>query len=402
MEFKSLFGKIFGGEKDYAEKGGVTSFRMLNTYENVFAEGHSMYFDDLTVRTCVDCIARHASKLKPTHIRKRKDIVEPDDSRLNDIISRRPNALMSTADFLYRLAYKVWLYGNAFAYVKRVNGAVRGVYLLDYASLELKEIDDEVYCKFQFGSGEKMTVPYSDVIHVRRYFGQNEMLGGSPQVALQSQLQLLHTCKQSLASIVKNSTAMRGYLKYDTPIKDKDKEKAVQQFNQIAQNNGIGVLDADVSYQDLSKEPQATNKAQMDFVREDIYRYFGLSEAIVNGSYTEEQWQAFFESVIEPFAIQLGLEFTEKIFTERERGFGNEIIFDQNRLQYASTANKVDMIYKLLPQGVITINQACEIMNMPPCDDPAIGNKRFMTLNNDTAESIGGLKGGEEDGESEN
>ena len=62
------------------------------------------------------------------------------------------------------------------------------------------------------------------------------------------------------------------------------------------------------------------------------------------------------------------------------------------------------MIYKLLPQSVITINDALEILNMPPCDDPELGSKRFMTKNNDASENVAGTpKGGEnEDNGTEN
>lgn len=43
----------------------------------------------------------------------------------------------------------------------------------------------------------------------------------------------------------------------------------------------------------------------MQAVKTKIYDYLGVSEAIVNSSYDENQWAAFYESVIEPLALQL-------------------------------------------------------------------------------------------------
>ena len=116
----------------------------------------------------------------------------------------------------------------------------------------------------------------------------------------------------------------------------------------------------------------------MSFARDDIYRYFGLSESIIKATYTETEWTAFYQSVIEPLAIQLSQEFTSKIFTAREKGYGNEIKFTSNRLDYASTASKVSIVQALLPQGIITINEAREIFGFGGTED---GDKRLVSLN---------------------
>ena len=78
------------------------------------------------------------------------------------------------------------------------------------------------------------------------------------------------------------------------------------------------------------------NAAQMKELRDAVYRYFGVNEKIISGDYNEDQWNAFYESTIEPIAVQLSLEFTSKLFTNRAR-HGNEIVFEANRLQYATS-----------------------------------------------------------------
>ena len=404
MEFRNMFQNIFSGTKDESNNATMTNLKMLNSYENVFSEYRSPLYDDITVRTCINTIARHCSKLQPKHIRRQNNQITPQDTQLDYLLSHRPNALMSTSEFLKKIVVKIYTYGNCFIYIQRdENGNIKSLTPLDYSQMTLKEIKGDVYCKFEFANGNKITVPYSDVIHIRGDFGNSEILGDSPVVALKEQLKLLDTCKKSLANTVKNASAMRGYLKYNTPIKEKDKEKAAEAFNTIANQNGVGVLSEEAEYVDLARTPVSADNEQMLFVRDDVYRFFCINTAIIDGSYTYDQWQSFYESVIEPISIQLSLEFSHKIFTDRERGYGNEIIFGGNRLQYASLQSKVDMVYKLLPQSVITINDALEMLNMPPCDDPELGNKRFMTKNNDQANTIAGTsKGGEENNGTEN
>src|SRR5699024_9031192 len=100
--------------------------------------------------------------------------------------------------------------------------------------------------------------------------------------------------------------------------------------------------------------------------------------SIVNSTYTEDEWSAFYESVLEPLAVQLSLELTDKVFTEREQSFGNRIILESNRLQFASNESKTKMLKELLPLSLLTQNQALEILNLTPVED---GNKRIQSLN---------------------
>ena len=389
MEIRSLFQKIFG-TGDNVGNQQAPSFRLLNSYVNVFNEYENPAFSqDATVRSIIDCIARHCSKLKPMHFVQRDGKTEKPESGLdyNSLLQYRPNPYMSAADFLYKVVSKVYLLGNCFINIQRDDGGrVTGLYPLDFSTMELKEVDGNLYCLFSFNDGHRANISYDDIIHLRRNYANSEILGDNPNDILAREINLLNTCKKSIENEIKNATAMRGYLKYSTMVKEKDKEKAAQDFNSIANNNGIGVLDADAEYVDLSAKPVSASHEQLEFLRQDIYRAFGISENILNGNYSEEQWQAFFESVVEPFSIQLGLELTTKLFSPAGIAYGNRIVVDENRLQYASTQHKADMAYKLLPQGIITIDEAREMLNMPPCGDPELGNKHFMTLNNKTVQ----------------
>ena len=94
--------------------------------------------------------------------------------------------------------------------------------------------------------------------------------------------------------------------------------------------------------------------------------------------FTEAEWNAFYESVIEPIALQLSLEFTFKLLTERERGFGNKIIFTSNRLQYATLQTRATIGSTLYDRGIITINEYRELMYYEPIED---GDVRMVSLN---------------------
>ena len=133
-----------------------------------------------------------------------------------------------------------------------------------------------------------------------------------------------------------------------------------------------------MSYTPIENKPVILDADQAREVKSKIYNYLGITEPIVNSSYTEDQYSAFYESTIEPIATALSQEFTAKLFNSRELAYGNSILFESGRLQFTSNATKVQLIKELMPMGLLTINQALEILNLPSVTD---GDKRLQALN---------------------
>lgn len=379
--FKSIFNvEDFQGN---AAAKPYTMFRQLNNSDNVFIPWDGNSYDDATVRTCINTIAKHAAKLKPKHIRRQNGKIIETDSVIDSLLSTRPNEYMSTYDFIYKIVSQLSLYNNAFVYIKSDNkGNVIGLYPLNYGDVELVELDSVLYCKFNFLSAGQMVIPYTDIIHIRDQFNREDFFGETNERPLKSPLNILNTVKQGLENAVKNCTKLRGILETVGNLNPKDIEKInknfVDSFLDTSNSTGIATIDQKSTFHQLTSDIQTADHSQMEFIRDDVYRYFGLNEAIIKGNYTEDQWAAFYESIIEPIAIKLSLEFTSKLFTEREKGHGNEVIFAANRLQYASMKSKTTMVQALLPQGIITLNEAREIFGFSAVDD---GDKRQVSLN---------------------
>jgi len=379
-----MFSSVFNRD-DYSPDIQTTQFRLLGTYDDYFCPFDGDAYDDATVRTCIDTIAKNAAKLRPQHIKRKNGNVVKTDSPLDSLLSTRPNEFMSTYDFLYRMVTQLFSYNNAFAYIKTdPTGNVVGIYPLNYTDLELREHQGQMYCRFHFLQAGQITVPYTDLIHLRRHYNRGDIFGESNERPLKSPLNILNTVKQALENAVKNCTKLRGYLKFNGVMRPEDQKAAVDDFTNKFVNTtngkatGIAAIDSKGEYHELTSDIQTADDGQMMHCREDIYRYFGLSEEIIKASYTEEQWTAFFESVIEPLAIQLSQELTAKLFTEREKSYGNEVVLLTNRLEYASLKSKVAMAQVLQQTGVLTVNEIREIFGFAARPD---GDKRLVSLN---------------------
>lgn len=386
LQKRNMLDSIFpSSSKEEAISSRFSSFKLLNSFDNYFYKfDSSTIYNDATIRTCIDCIAKHCAKLRPSHVRKEKGKVTKQlsvlETSLSSVLSTRPNPYMNTYDFIYKVVSQLYLNNNAFIYIKTnpINGEVISLFPIDFNSLELlQDRSNNLYCRFMFMT-EKVTVPYSELIHLRRNFATHDIFGDSVNQVLQGPIDTLLTLKQSLESAVKNCTKIRGYLQLNGTMTPEDQKKNQGAFlDLIDKKTGVAVVDSKMSYNPISSDLKMADNEQLEFARQDIYRFFGLSEAIITSTYNEEQWIAFYESVIEPIAIQMGLEFTSKLFTEREKAFGNQILFETNRLEYANLTAKVNMVQVLQQTGIFTINEFREIFGFSALPD---GDQRLTKL----------------------
>lgn len=365
MNIRSMISNIFGKSPN---KEKLTRAKLLNGYSNDFVQWDGDAYDNATGRNCIDTIARHAGKLHPKHIiRKNGVIVKNADSKLQYILSVRPNWLMTSSEFIEKIVAQYYCYNNLFVYIQRdMNGNIIALWPLNFNNLELYEDKGgNLYCRFTFGTGEQATVPYDEMIHIRRHFNRDDVFGDPEGNVLKEDINLLAAVKVAVINVVKNFHKLRGIIQWTGTVRPEDQEsmwqKFVDSFAGPSNGSGIGSLDNRGKFQQLTTDTQTFETGQMQFARDNLYKYFGVSEAIVSGNYTEDQFQAFYESVISPIAIKLSQEFTEKLFTPKERGLGNEVVFEANRIAYMSTASKVKLAQAMIPAGAIKRNEIREL-----------------------------------------
>ena len=193
-------------------------------------------------------------------------------------------------------------------------------------------------------------------------------------------MQLIQAQNQGIIEGVKNSASIRFLAKLANVLKPDDISKERKRFTEenLASDNNGGVMLYDQKYEDIKQiesKPFTINAAQAAQIKENVFNYFGTSEAILQNKYTSDEWNAYYEGKIEPFAIEMSLVHTNMTFNEHQIAYGNEIIFTANRLQYLSNTEKLNTVTQLFDRGFITHNQGLEIFNMAPVKG---GDKRYI------------------------
>ena len=390
MNVRSMLTNIFGKEEKQYKT--VHTFKMLNDENSTFYNWNGKLYDSSTIRTAVGTNAIHAGKLNPKHIRYTNGQVNVSPNDNIKHLLRRPNMYMNMFDFNYKMMAQRELNNNAFAYIDRDNNVpgmlgIKGIYPLEASRVEVLEDDNNnIYLKFIFRNGLYKIAPYTDVIHIRKHFNDNDFWGASNTKTLNPKLETQTITEQGIQNAVKNTAFIRGILKFKQVLQQEDIDQNVKDFSEryldISNNKkGLAYSDPRYEFQETKAEPFVPNKAQMDYTKQEIYEYFNTNEKIIRGNYNESEWTAYFEVAIEPYAIQSSLEWTEKLFTPMERAYGNEVIFEANRLANASNSTKITICKDL--KHLFTVNEQREIWNMAPVEG---GDRRLQSLNDVNAD----------------
>lgn len=372
MELRSWFSNIFGNDKNTTPPSTATEVKILDDRKAIFTPYKGDFQNDPDILKCIDAIARNGAKMHPRHIRNFKDKIENLKDNLYTLLAKRPNEVQNAYQFYYQVISNLELYNDSFIYVKRdENLKVTGLYPLNFSEGKYYEFKGNLYLKLKFGRTKERFVPYDSCIHLTRFVGEDGLFGGSPKAIIKT-LSIKHVLDEGIVNAIKTTQAIKGVIKSTkTMLKPEDVKKMrdqfVSDFVKQGDKSGIGGLDATTEFTPVTINPTTASDSQVKSIDDKLLAYFGISDEIIQSKYNEDQWNAFYESILEPIGLQMSLEFSNKIFTPTEKYFGHEILFESNRLQYASNKTKIELLR--YGNNIMTINELREIFNLSPRED---------------------------------
>lgn len=357
--------------------------------------GTNIYASDV-VQQALKCIVDEMKKLNPTHVRYNGNDPVPVKSTVQDVLDN-PNALMTTAEFLEKVTWLLLMNYNAFiiptyyTWTDNKTGAERRYYeaLYPIKPTQVEFIEDAsgaLFVHFWFLNGWDTTIKYDDLIHIRYNYSVNEYMGGNvlgqpDHTALLSTLELNNELLQGVAKAMKASYAVNGIVKYNTLIDDGTTETNLRKLEQKLRNSESGFLPLDIKaeFTPLERKTAIVDENTLKFIDEKILRNWGVPLAILTGDYTKEQYEAFYQKTLEPLAIAISQAFTKKLFTTRERAFGNKVELYPKELIFMTVTQTLEMINILSPTGGLFENEKRVALGLRPL--PELEGKRYMSLN---------------------
>lgn len=375
----------------------------FDAYSPIYSQfGTNIYASDV-VQQALKCIVDEMKKLNPMHVRYKGTDPVPVKSTIQDALNE-PNPLMTTSEFLEKVTWLLLLNYNVFIIPTYwtwedeetdASGKVRKVERRYYEALYpinptqvdfIEDASGRLFVTFRFRNGYTTTIAYDDVIHIRynysvsQYMGGNEM-GQPNNEAILKTLELNANLLKGIAKAMQASYTINGVIKYNTLMDNAKTDAAIKELERKlnASENGFLPLDLKADFTPLKRESKIIDADTLKFVDEKILRHWKVPLCILLGDYTKEQYEAYFQSALEPLIKCVSQAFTKKLFTKREKAYGNRVELYPEDLIFMTISQKIEMVNLLAPTGAILENEKRTIFGMIPL--PELAGKRYMSLN---------------------
>ncbi len=355
------------GHAPKPDKKAKQTFAMLNGYTPVFTNHSGSIYEAELIRSAIHARATNVSKLKV-------DVLGTAKPALRNKLKHGPNQFMTWSQFLYRLSTILDIANTAFIVpVYDELGEISGIYPPNTQRCEVVEYGGVPYLRYKFGWGQTAAIELQSCAIMTKHQYRSDFFGEDNKALLPT-LDLISIQDQGIKEGVKSAATYRfmaSVANFADPEDLAEERKRFTSLNLSKDAEGGGILLFPNTYKDIRQvdvKPWVVDAEQMKIINDNVFRYYGVNDDVIQNKAYGDSWTAFYEGAIEPFCIQFSEVMTKMLFTFREQSQGNEVIATSNRLQYMSNADKLNVSSQMLDRGIISINDAREIWNLPPVE----------------------------------
>lgn len=376
-----LFDKLFQPKKNKEAIAGADGyFQLLSAYTPVFTTWRGELYESELIRAAIDARARHVSKLDAR-------ISGSAQPKLQTILRQAPNTFQTWSQFLYRTSTILDMQNTCF--IIPILGEyleTEGFYAVLPSSCELVDVSGQPWLRYRFSNGQTAAMELERCAVLTKFQYRNDLFGET-NGALDNTMQLISLENEGIEKAIKNSNAYLFWAQANNFSTTSDLSKERQRFSQDSfgeDAKASGMLLFPNTYKDIHQaqiNPYTVDQAERDYIKTNVYNYFGVNEEILQNKTTGDQWNAFYEGAIEPFMVQLSQTMTKAIFSQREISQGSGFMLTANRLQYMSNNDKLNVSSQMADRGIMSRNEIREIWQLPPIpggDTPTIRGEYYL------------------------
>ena len=390
-----LFSRLRSSNKMENANIGTRYEMVIDKGNGFYSWDGKLYKSDL-IRSCIRPRAKAVGMAVAKHVRVSINEDGQNDIKINPDVWMRflleePNPIMSGQMLQEKIANQLSLNNNAFILIIRdENGIPCELYPIPAAGVEAIYKNGELFLKFYYENGKNNTFPYTEIIHLRDDYFNNDVFGEMPGNALKDLMECVKITDQGLVRAVKNSGVINWLLKFRVNLDSEDIKENVKEFVQTfletsSETFGAAGTDAKTDVERIEPRDYVPNALITESLRKRAYLFFNTNEKIVSGAYTEDEWNSYYNIAVSPVLTQMHREYTRKLFTRRQQGFGNSIEFESSNLYYASMSTKLQLT-TLVDRAMMTPNEARQYFYLPPIEG---GDTALLRKDTGTAKQAG-------------
>ncbi len=144
---------------------------------------------------------------------------------------------------------------------------------------------------------------------------------------------------------------------------------------------GIAYTDGTENIIQLNRPVENQLATQVQDLRTDLYAQLGITQAILDGSASEQQMLNYYSRTVEPILSAIADEFKRKFLTKNARTRGQSIWFFRDPFKLVPVEKIADIADKFTRNEILSSNEIRAIVGYKPVDDPAANELRNKNLN---------------------
>lgn len=395
-----IFDSLFKKKNVEAAKKYDGYFETLTAYRPHFTSWNGKLYESELVRAAIDARARNISKLKV-------EIVGSAQPKLQTRLKIRPNPWMTWSQFMYRTSTILDMHNTA-VIVPVFNDWMEkiGFYTVLPEKCEVVSVDGEAWLRYEFKNRKKAAEKLSECALLTKFQYSSDFFGEANN-ALDPTMAMIHMNNEAVKEAMRNGATYRFAARLNNFSNADDIKKERKRFTETnlkSEEDNNGILLFPSTYTDIKQLEQkafTVPAEELKEIRTSVYNYFGVNDKILQSEAYGDAWAAFYESVIEPFAIQFSESMTLAAFTDTEIQHGSYFMATSNRLQYMTTKEKMEVSAAMFDRGIWNRDDVREIWNMAPLPDQQgqayIIRGEYITLAEDGSFTREGTNGGTEE-----
>lgn len=177
-----------------------------------------------------------------------------------------------------------------------------------------------------------------------------------------------------------------------------DRRKSIEE--QLSNSKyGIAYADATERITQLNRSVENNLLGQIQYLTTMLYGQLGVSEAVANGTASEEEMIGYNNRTLEPILTAICDSLTRTFLTKTARTQGQVIRFFRDPFKLTRVQDLADVAQKFIAMEVLTSNEVRSILFRKQSDDPNANALRNPNIN--TADSVASEEGAYVEGEEE-
>lgn len=133
---------------------------------------------------------------------------------------------------------------------------------------------------------------------------------------------------------------------------------------------GIGYVDGTEKIVQLNRPLDNNLMKQVEYLTAQLYSQLGITQAILDGSASEEEMLNYYSRTIEPIVAAIADEMKRKFLTKTARSQNQTIKFFRDSFRLVPLSKLAEIAGVFTQNEILTANEVRQIIGMKPSDDP--------------------------------